>query len=303
VSGGVHRVTTSSTARRSASARQRDPGAGAAAPFNGSVDPSHAPSGDASSRPRTRSRVTADARGLLEELHTELRPGLDVNIQTELAHLARVLPNVGRVEDARIVGQVSHVLEEVSVAFSALLADPPNLRLGTMIRKDVCWRLHPLNVLLARMLFPGESPATWLALGLVIIGILGIPGTALGYRLLLGVPALKVSGLDPNTLMIVAIAGGLGAIVSVASRLLNVTKQAAGRPNEMFWTGLFKPLVGTIFALFVFMLLNSGLVPVQQIDAKKQVFFFAAVGFIAGFSERFAPDLADVGAKRLRQKA
>jgi hypothetical protein len=243
-----------------------------------------------------------DALQLIRDIETKLRGGLDEHVQTELAHMIRVLPDVGMVADPRVVGQVSHVLGEVKLAFDALLAKPPNLQFGRMLRKNVCWRLNPFNVIVARMLFPGESPATWLAFGLAIVGILGVPGVAIGYRLLLGLPGLGLSGLDPNTIMLVAIAGGLGAIVSVSTRIVQATEKTNARPNNMFWTGLFKPLIGTIFALFVYMLLNSGLLPVGTIDPKKQMYFFAAVGFIAGFSERFAPDLADAGAKGLQPK-
>jgi hypothetical protein len=248
-------------------------------------------------------RHADEALHLIDSIRKKMPNRLGKDVQTELGYLVRVLPDVGLVDDPRVVGQVGEVLREANLAVEALLSKPPNLELGRTLRKNVCRRLNPWNVILARILFPGEAASTWLAFGLAIIGILGIPAVALGYRWLASVAQLASLGIDPNVIMVVSIAGGLGAIVSVATRILKQPIKTDASPNNMFWTGLFKPLVGTIFALFVYVLLNSGLVPLQTVDVKKQTFFFAAVGFISGFSERLAPDLADAGAKALQPKA
>lgn len=55
----------------------------------------------------------------------------------------------------------------------------------------------------------------------------------------------------------------------------------AGRP---------RPLVGLVFGGLVYVLFESGLVGIPVPDGD-EVYFFIALGFIAGFSERFAPDL------------
>jgi hypothetical protein len=46
-----------------------------------------------------------------------------------------------------------------------------------------------------------------------------------------------------------------------------------------------RPFVGAAFAVAIFLLLKSGLVDLGQDDT---VYFYAAVGFLAGFSERWA---------------
>jgi hypothetical protein len=46
-----------------------------------------------------------------------------------------------------------------------------------------------------------------------------------------------------------------------------------------------RPFVGAAFAVAIFLLLKSGLVDLGQDDT---VYFYAAIGFLAGFSERWA---------------
>jgi hypothetical protein len=58
----------------------------------------------------------------------------------------------------------------------------------------------------------------------------------------------------------------------------------------LFWTGLLKPVVGVAFALFVYALLKSGVLKPGVADANL-IYLYVVIGFIAGFSERFAPDL------------
>jgi hypothetical protein len=56
--------------------------------------------------------------------------------------------------------------------------------------------------------------------------------------------------------------------------------------------GRFKPIIGLAFALFVYGLLNAGLVVVNIPETSTARSFFLVVAFLAGFSERLAPNLA-----------
>jgi hypothetical protein len=62
-------------------------------------------------------------------------------------------------------------------------------------------------------------------------------------------------------------------------------------PSILFFTGLFKPIIGFLFAIFVLLVLNSGIVQISLAE-ERQAYFFMATSFIAGFSERFARDIA-----------
>jgi hypothetical protein len=234
---------------------------------------------------------------LMNRVRAEAEKSLKPEIQVELGKLLKKFTDLEPDNNLSVVGSVPLVLRELEMAIFALLTEPPNIELAKKLSRNVRWRLNWFNVLLARLLFPGESPATWLVLGLMLVGVLGLPLILLMYRALLSITGIASLGLDANMLTLVAISGGLGGVVSVAGRLLKVTNKDQVTPNQMFWTGLFKPVIGSIFAVFVYMLLNSGLVP--KVDSSsKPVFAFAAIGFVAGFSERFAPDLATMAGKR-----
>jgi hypothetical protein len=61
----------------------------------------------------------------------------------------------------------------------------------------------------------------------------------------------------------------------------------------LFFTGFFKPIIGTAFALFVFATLKAGLIPLAIDESVEGLYFFAALAFVSGFSERFAKDIAE----------
>jgi hypothetical protein len=50
-----------------------------------------------------------------------------------------------------------------------------------------------------------------------------------------------------------------------------------------------RPFVGAAFAIMIYLLLKSGLVKIGGLsDSEQTIYFYAAVGFLAGFSERWA---------------
>jgi hypothetical protein len=95
--------------------------------------------------------------------------------------------------------------------------------------------------------------------------------------------------VTPLIIASIALAGALGSIVSILVRVKDFAEIRILNPPALFWTGFFKPVIGAIFALFVFCAFASGLVNVN--DGIDQVFMWLTLGFVAGFSERFAPDL------------
>lgn len=86
-------------------------------------------------------------------------------------------------------------------------------------------------------------------------------------------------------------AGGLGAAVSVLLRM------AKGSFSQDYEVGrkttrrlaMARPFVGAAFAIMIYLLLRSGLVDIGGLDASKHdIYFYSAIGFLAGFSERWA---------------
>jgi hypothetical protein len=101
----------------------------------------------------------------------------------------------------------------------------------------------------------------------------------------------------PGELLVVATAGAVGAFVSVLSRMSSGTFQMnlptlsfEMRSTDLSLMGGLRPLIGLIFALAGYVLVASALIPMQA-DADRQIFLYAAVGFLAGFSERVAQDM------------
>jgi hypothetical protein len=107
-----------------------------------------------------------------------------------------------------------------------------------------------------------------------------------------------ISGIDVQELLIVLAAGGLGAVLSVMTRITSKKTpleipDRTGHPLIAV-AGLVRPIIGGIFGLALYILLNAGLVDIFKLpeeDTLKRLFFFAAVAFLGGFSERWAQDV------------
>ncbi len=97
--------------------------------------------------------------------------------------------------------------------------------------------------------------------------------------------------------LLVCLAGTIGALVSVMWRMTSGTfsinlptlgEDAAGK--ELRLVGAMRPGIGGIFALAVFVFVKSPLVPLAP-ASKADAYLLVALGFLAGFSERFAQDV------------
>jgi hypothetical protein len=94
---------------------------------------------------------------------------------------------------------------------------------------------------------------------------------------------------DFETFFVSYAAGGIGAIVSVMSRMATENKfrvdYEVGRPTVRR-LGAFRPFIGAVFGVSVYFLISSGL-PQVSLPADEQAFFYyGTVAFLAGFFER-----------------
>jgi hypothetical protein len=89
-------------------------------------------------------------------------------------------------------------------------------------------------------------------------------------------------------------AGAVGALVSVMLRMrpdnrtgFSVDYEVGRAP--LFWLGAFRPVIGAVFGSVLYFALESGFLLVQFGTAGDSgtFYFYAFVGFLAGFSERF----------------
>lgn len=112
-----------------------------------------------------------------------------------------------------------------------------------------------------------------------------------------GVGSFVNGAADARLAYVTILAGAMGAIVSV---LMRVTKNTfvvdadLGRPS-LRRLGSFRPVIGAVSGLFVYLAFRSGVLTVQPAaqDADAAHYFFALLAFLAGFSERFAKDVLD----------
>lgn len=127
-----------------------------------------------------------------------------------------------------------------------------------------------------------------------LVGLLflcGVLGLAIGIG---GVPAWNG---------VAFLSGGLGAGISVLQRMtrgnLDLDLHAGERMLAIY--GAVRPFIGGIFGMVVFVILEGGLA--IDVSTDKPLAFYAAVGFLAGFNERFAQDMFAGSAKKLLAQA
>jgi hypothetical protein len=88
--------------------------------------------------------------------------------------------------------------------------------------------------------------------------------------------------------------GAVGAMISVMSRMTRgrlALNYEVGR-TYLVWLGIFRPVIGTVSAMFVYFVLAGGLIGLGlPAEAETHFYFLTAVAFVAGFSERFAQDM------------
>ena len=103
----------------------------------------------------------------------------------------------------------------------------------------------------------------------------------------------------PVNMSIAFAAGAAGALVSVMERLtsgkLEMNHEAGRTINVTL--GLMRPFIGALFAVALYFFISGDLVSVFQLPdgEEAQHYFFAGIGFLAGFSERFAQDMVAQG--------
>jgi hypothetical protein len=226
------------------------------------------------------SEVVARIEALYQRLTEEIKPGVADDLQCELALLINVLPDIKRVDSIPL-------LNAIEIAINTLLCEQPNLKLAQDIIEDVRTRVRIQRNPLRAILKGGTSP-TRVILGLSMLLYIAVP------LLLVVWPWLsnreQLFGIETGMLGVVVFGGALGSVVSIMVRIHDFAGLDNQDPSVLFLTGFFKPVIGVSFALFVYAMLEAGLIPVE-IKAESERFFYAALSFISGFSERFARDV------------
>ena len=100
--------------------------------------------------------------------------------------------------------------------------------------------------------------------------------------------------------------GAAGAVVSVMNRMtsgsLKVRPEAGKKTIRAL--GFMRPAIGAVFGAVIYLFLDGGIVQVlSPPDGGENLAFYAALGFISGFSERFAQDVIAQASRDPEQKA
>jgi hypothetical protein len=96
------------------------------------------------------------------------------------------------------------------------------------------------------------------------------------------------------------IAGAFGASVSVLSRMTRgrLTVDPEAGKGMLWFLGIVRPLVGAVLAVALYFGIAAGVVPLRvPVDESANLAFYVTVGFLAGFSERYAQDMLLLGGR------
>ena len=130
-------------------------------------------------------------------------------------------------------------------------------------------------------------------LGGVIGGLSVIAGV--GFLLSLGLSMLPDLQDQSGMYLASLIAGGMGALLSVLYgmtsgnlRLHTLFANAESSRGPLVAAGALRPLVGALSGTVVYVLLQSGFIPLKVPEGAAGTHFFIAIAIVAGFSERWA---------------
>lgn len=103
-----------------------------------------------------------------------------------------------------------------------------------------------------------------------------------------------LTGLLDEAATVSVLGGAAGAVVSVMNRMtsgrLEVRPEAGKKTIRAL--GFMRPVIGATFGAVVYLFLDGGIVEVlSPPDGGANLAFYASLGFLSGFSERFAQDV------------
>ena len=201
---------------------------------------------------------------LIDDVKKQIKGGLEDNIQQELAKLLGLLHYLRRPEYA-------HLVSVAEIAFSALLSEKPNLVLAQKTSARISYLVRPsINPVSAIM--RGGTPPTRVILGLGTLLYFTIPLLAVLIPKVLN--QKTIVGVETDYLLMVAVAGSIGSIVSIMVRIQDFSGLRDVDPAVLFFTGFFKPVIGASFALFVFARVKSRSPPAHNKRGHGPIFLY-----------------------------
>ena len=209
-----------------------------------------------------------------------------------LGRLSTVLPYLPRLKNAEVN------VAQAELAVRSLLSQKPEEHLAKAIVDDLVRRKQVYDSAFRSILY-GRTPATFVLLGVAAHAVILAPAI---YGLSRLFPCEASAGSVCWEQL--AVAGAVGGATSLLTRLNKIAAlsrwSSEGDPLQLFYTGLLKPLVGIVAGLFAYAVFSTGLITVHLPGDAAPLVFYAALAFLAGFSERFLKDLTSDAASALR---
>jgi len=236
---------------------------------------------------------------------------VDPEVNEELS-LALALAQRIRSRDCSI----DSAYDRIKFIFDCLTAQPVRLVLARDERLRLQVEIYRQAGLISRTLaqLSSGSPAG-LVLAAVAVSTVVWAAVVFGIHLLahskLNSLFSEIFFMNGKALAVIASAAFIGGVVSIATRLREFSQKRDLDPFAMFWTAMLKPLIGVVLSLFLLATLAGGLIsfgflgedPFALKDgiaadahaplAPKVLYTLWALGFLCGFSERFAWDFVD----------
>lgn len=221
----------------------------------------------------TRKRIKKEALELLDEIRGKSLPTGCEDSQKEIGQLVNHIAYIAKRGDDLL-------LKSASIALSSLLKSPADLVVAKEINSNLAHR--------KKAPYDKMTPSTKVILGLCFCFYFAFT------LLIAGGTGFKVPeqffGVSSSLILLAAGSGAIGSIVSIMSRVGTFSDLETKDHMVYFFTGLFKPVIGTSFAVFIFCLIKAGIVPIDLGNESREVLVISAVAFLSGFSERFASD-------------
>ena len=227
-------------------------------------------------------------KSLFTLIKTQAKNEIDKESQFELASIINLFSHL----DAN---SNQTYLELANVAISAIISDKANIMLAREIRVNLQNRIfdeldkkRPWYSIWRIINSPGARVLT----GLFALITLFIPYIYYFNKLFSSNPDAMIMGFYAYKIGIVTIMGAFGSILSIMLRIQDFSGLRGAYASTLFFTGFLKPLIGSIFSLFVLSIISSEILPLNyEFINEKAFYFYSTISFVAGFSERFARDL------------
>jgi hypothetical protein len=241
----------------------------------------------------------------LETLRQEMLGLFGGAVPQDLAIYAAALPR--SLDRAAATGNAAirkRILDQVELAIAAFKAAAPDKGLIDELISNVrgvdSEAQRGFQGVVLR--FVGGSPL-WAALLGAALSVVATTYLLFGLAVLLSSYSRAEVPIDPLVFAFMAFGAMGGAITSVLTRLDDFAAMGRAKIELVFLNALVKPIVAVFLAITVVALFSSDAVNIAGFDIKvadidpknseylKQLAIFWSVGFLSGFSERFARDV------------